>query len=327
MKALVCRAWGPPESLVVDELPDPTPGEGDVIVRVAAAGVNFPDTLVIQRKYQIVPPLPFSPGSECAGTVESVGARVTHVHPGDRVAAFTAYGAFAEKVRCDARMVVPVPASLDLAVAAGFLTTYGTSYHALADRGALAAGETLLVLGASGGVGLAAVEIGAAMGARVIAAASSPTKLAICREHGASEVIDYSAEDLKARVKELTGGAGADVVYDPVGGATTETALRACAWRGRLLVVGFAAGDIPKLPANLMLLKGCAVVGVHWGDYGLREPERFAADVRILLDWLAAGRLHPLISGRYPLERGAEALRALLDRRVSGKLVIDVAPA
>ena len=325
MKALLCKEWGPPESLVVEEVPDPVPGRGEVVVRVAAAGVNFPDTLVIQKKYQIVPPLPFSPGSECAGTIEAVGEGVAHVAVGDRVAAFCAYGAFAEKVRCDARMVVPIPAGLDLATAAGFLTTYGTSFHALVDRGGLAAGETLLVLGAAGGVGLAAVEIGVALGARVIAAASSAAKLEVCRAHGAAEVIDYAAVDLKERVKALTGGAGADVVYDPVGGPYTEAALRATAWRGRLLIVGFAAGDIPRLPANLALLKGCSIVGVHWGAFGLREPERFAADVRILLDWLAAGRLHPLIAGRYPLDRAPDALRALLERRVSGKLVVDVA--
>jgi NADPH2:quinone reductase len=322
MRALVCKEWGPPSSLVVAEVPDPVAGENEAIVRVHAAGVNFPDTLIIQNKYQFKPERPFSPGGECAGVVESVGAKVGHVKPGDRVIAFASYGAFAEKLRCDARTLVPMPASLDFVTASAFVMAYGTSYHALVDRGALAAGETLLVLGASGGVGLAAIEIGKALGARVIACASSADKLAICREHGADETIDYEREDLKERVKALTGGKGVDVVYDPVGGRYTEAALRSTGWRGRLLVVGFAAGDIPQIPGNLPLLKGASVVGVFWGDFARREPGKLLGDLRQLLLWLHEKKLRPRIAETFPLERGAEALTALMERRVSGKLVI-----
>ena len=327
MKALLCEEWGPPETLVVKEVADPTPGEHDAVVRVHAAGVNFPDTLIIQNKYQVKPPLPLTPGGECAGVVESVGAKVTHVRPGMRVIALPLHGAFADKVRCDARMLVPMPDGLDMVTASSFLMTYGTSYHALVDRAALGAGQTLLVLGGSGGVGLAAIEIGKALGARVIAAASTEEKLAVCREHGADLTIDYEREDLRGRVKELTDGKGADVIYDPVGGRYTEAALRACAWRGRLLIVGFAAGEIPRLPVNLVLLKGCAVVGVFWGDYAKREPGHLMADLQALFGWLRDGAIAPRIAGTYPLERAGEALRALMDRRVSGKLVITTGAA
>jgi NADPH2:quinone reductase len=330
VKALLCKAWGPPSSLVVEEVADPViapgaAGEHDAIVRVHAAGVNFPDTLIIQNKYQFKPERPFSPGGECAGVVEALGpgaAKAAHVKPGDRVIAFASYGAFAERVRCDARALVPMPPDLDFVTASAFVMAYGTSYHALVDRAALAPGETLLVLGASGGVGLAAVEIGKALGARVIACASSADKLAVCRAHGADELVDYEREDLKERVKALTGGKGVDVVYDPVGGKYTEAALRATGWRGRLLVVGFAAGDIPQIPANLPLLKGASVVGVFWGDFAKREPGKLRGDLRQLLTWLAEGKLKPRIAEVYPLERGADALTALAERRVSGKLVI-----
>ncbi|HWN66555.1 MAG TPA: NADPH:quinone oxidoreductase family protein [Haliangium sp.] len=326
MRALLCKEWGPPSQLVVEDVPDPEPGEHDAIVRVHAAGVNFPDILIIQNKYQFKPERPFSPGGECAGVVASVGAKVKHVKPGDRVIAFTGHGAFAELVRCDARMLVPVPEGMDFVTAAAFVMTYGTSYHALVDRAALQAGETLLVLGASGGVGLAAIEIGKALGARVIAAASSAEKLAVCKEHGADELIDYEAEDLRERIKALTAGKGANVIYDPVGGRFTELALRSCAWRGRLLIVGFANGDIPQLPANLPLLKGCDLVGVFWGDYARREPGNLLGDLRALFGWLQEGKLRPHIAGTYPLERAAEALTAIMERRVSGKLVITPGP-
>jgi len=322
MKALLCKQYGPPESLRVEEVPDLVPGERQVVIDVHAAGVNFPDSLIIEGKYQFQPPLPFSPGSECAGVVRAVGAGVKNAGVGDRVIAFTVYGAFASQVVVDATRLVPMPAGLDFATAAAFVMTYATSYHGLVDRGALQAGETLLVLGASGGVGLAAIEIGKAVGARVIAAASSAAKLAVCREHGADELIDYSGEDLRERLKALTGGRGVDVTCDPVGGAYTEPALRSCAWRGRHLVVGFANGEIPRIPANLALLKGCAIVGVFLGDYLRREPARAAADIGTLFKWLAAGKLRPRIAGRYPLARGGEAIRALMERRVSGKLVI-----
>ncbi len=324
MKALLCKTWGEPETLVVEDVPLPAPGPGQALVRIHAAGVNFPDALIIQNKYQFKPPLPFSPGGECAGVVEAVGSDVTGVAVGDRVISMTVWGAFAQYAVLDQATLVPMPANLPYDIAAAFVITYATSYHALADRGALKAGETLLVLGASGGVGLAAIEIGKRLGARVIAAASSDDKLAICREHGADQTINYSSEDLKDRIKQLTGGPGVDVIVDPVGGAYTETALRSSAWRGRLLVVGFANGDIPKLPANLTLLKGCSVVGVFLGDYMKREPQRYRNDLATLFAWLAEGSLRPHIAARYPLERGGEALRALLDRRVSGKLVLTI---
>jgi NADPH:quinone reductase len=326
MKALLCKQFGPPDSLVVETVPDLVPGPTQAVIRVHAAGVNFPDALLIQDKYQFKPSLPFSPGGECAGVVEAVGGEVRHVRPGARVLAFTTYGAFAEQVACDARTLIPMPAELDFVTGAAFVLTYATSYHALVDRGALRPGETLLVLGASGGVGLAAIEIGKALGATVIAAASSDAKLVVCKEHGADHLIDYAADDLRARIKQLTDGKGVDVVYDPVGGAYTEAALRSCAWRGRLLVVGFAAGDIPKIPANLTLLKGASVVGVFWGDYARREPGRVIHDVMTLFGWLRDGKLRPHIAGVYPLERGGDAIAALMERKVSGKLVITMAP-
>jgi NADPH2:quinone reductase len=322
MKALLCKTFGPPETLVVDTVPDLVPGDQQALVRVHAAGVNFPDTLIIQNKYQFKPELPFAAGGECSGVVEAVGAQVKHVKPGDKVIAFTGWGAFAEQVLADARALIPMPDDLDFVTAASFVMTYATSYHALKDRAALKAGETLLVLGASGGVGLAAIEIGKALGAKVIAAASSAEKLEVCKQHGADELINYDSEDLKARLKELTGGKGVDVVYDPVGGGYSEPALRSMAWRGRFLVIGFANGEIPKIPLNLTLLKGCAIVGVFWGDYAKREPMNNLMDLRTLVGWLKEGKLKPHIAGTYPLERGAEAIRLLMDRKVSGKVVI-----
>ncbi|MFP5307169.1 MAG: NADPH:quinone oxidoreductase family protein [Gammaproteobacteria bacterium] len=322
MKALLCKTFGPPESLVVESVPDLVPAETQALVRVHAAGVNFPDTLIIQNKYQFKPDLPFSAGGECAGVVEAVGAKVKNVKPGDKVICFTGWGAFAEQVLADSRSLIPMPAELDFVTAASFVMTYATSYHALKDRAALKSGETLLVLGASGGVGLAAVEIGKALGAKVIAAASTPEKLAVCKDHGADELINYSAEDLKTRIKELTDGKGVDVVYDPVGGAYSEAAFRSIAWRGRLRVIGFANGEIPKLPLNLPLLKGAAIVGVFWGDYAKREPMNNLTDLRALLGWLREGKLRPHVAGTFPLERGSDAIRQLMDRKVSGKLVI-----
>jgi len=280
MKAVLCKQYGPPDTLTFEELPSPRAGAGEVVVAVKAASVNFPDVLIIQNKYQFKPPLPFSPGSELAGVVKEVGAGVTNVKAGDKVIAFTTYGAFAEEVKTEAGRPLPLPEGMDFASGAAFLLTYGTSDHALRDRGALKAGETLLVLGAAGGVGLAAIEIGKALGARVIACASSEEKLAVCRSHGADAGIDYANEDLRERIKALTDGRGVDVVYDPVGGPYTEPAFRSLAWRGRLLVVGFAAGEIPKLPLNLALLKGASVVGVFWGDFARREPREFATSVR-----------------------------------------------
>ena len=325
MKAVLCKQFGPPESLVVEELPSPRPGRGEVVISVKAASVNFPDFLIIQNKYQFKPPLPFSPGSELAGTVKEVGAGVSNVRPGDRVIAFTTYGAFAEEVKTEAVRLLPLPDKMDYVTGAAFLLTYATSDHALRDRGALKAGETLLVLGAAGGVGLAAIEIGKALGARVVACASSDDKLAVCREHGADETINYATEDLRERVKAITDGRGVDVVYDAVGGPYTEPAFRSLGWRGRLLVVGFAAGDIPRLPLNLPLLKGAAVVGVFWGDFARREPKAFAASVRQLTSWYAEGRLRPHVSQTLPLERAAEAIQLLASRKAKGKIVLTTA--
>ncbi len=324
MKAVVCKQYGPPESLVVEELPSPRPGRGEAVVSVRAASLNFPDVLIIQNKYQFKPPLPFSPGSELAGVVKELGEGVSGLRPGDRVMAFTTYGAFAEEVKVEAARLVPIPAGMEFISAAAFLLTYGTSDHALRDRGALQAGETLLVLGAAGGVGLAAIEIGKALGARVIACASSEDKLAVCRSHGADATIDYAKEDLRERVKALTDARGPDVVYDAVGGPYTEPAFRSIAWRGRLLVVGFAAGEIPKLPLNLALLKGASVVGVFWGDFARREPKRFAESVAQLGRWFGEGKLRPHISRTFPLEQAAEALKLMAARQVKGKVVLTV---
>ena len=322
MKAVLCKQFGPPETLVVEELPSPRAGSGEVVVSMRAASLNFPDVLIIQNKYQFKPPLPFAPGSEMAGVVKEVGEGVRGYKPGDRVIAFTAYGAFAEEVKLEAGRLVPIPGGMDFNSAAAFLLTYGTSDHALRDRAMLKGGETLLVLGAVGGVGLAAIEIGKALGARVIACASSAEKLAVCKQHGADDTINYATEDLRERIKELTGAKGADVVYDPVGGAYTEPALRSTAWRGRLLVVGFAAGDIPKIPLNLPLLKGCSLMGVFWGDFARREPKAFSASIAQLGAWFREGRLKPHVSRTFPLEQAVEALQLMAARKVTGKVVL-----
>ena len=324
MKAVLCKAFGPPESLVVEDITSPTPGPGEVVISVKAASVNFPDVLIIENKYQVKPPLPFSPGSELAGVVKAVGDGVAAFKPGDRVMAITGYGAFAEEVKTEARRLLAIPPGMDFATAAAFGLTYATSEHALVDRGALKAGETLLVLGAAGGVGLAAIEIGKILGARVIACASTDDKLAVCRAHGADDTINYVTDDLRERIKALTSGTGPDVVYDPVGGPYTEPALRSIAWRGRLLVVGFAAGDIPKIPLNLTLLKGCSIVGVFWGEFTRREPERFAEAMQRLDRWYADGKLKPHVSETFPLERAADALTLMANRQVKGKVVLTV---
>ena len=322
MKAVLCKAYGPVESLVLEDVATPVPAPKQLVVEVKAAGVNFPDALIVQGKYQFKPPFPFSPGGELAGIVRQVGSEVTNIKPGDAVAAVTGHGAFAEEALVDASRAIVLPAGANLEAAAAFLFAHGTSYHALKDRAQLRPGETLLVLGAAGGVGLAAVELGKLMGARVIAAASSEEKLGACRARGADATIDYGKEDLKERAKELTEGRGVDVVYDPVGGAYSEPALRSMAWGGRFLVVGFAAGEIPKIPLNLALLKGCSIVGVFWGEFMRRERDKNAANVRELLAWLEAGRVAPLVSTRYPLAQASAAMRAVLDRKVTGKVVI-----
>ncbi len=322
MKAVLCKAFGPPESLVLEEVASPVPGRGQVVISVRACGVNFPDTLIIQGKYQFKPPLPFSPGSEVAGVVKEIGPGVERVKIGDRVMAGSAFGGFAEEIIAEAEALIPVPDGMDFDTASALLMTYGTSLYALKDRANLQPGERMLVLGAAGGIGLAATEIGAVMGAEVIAAASSDAKLAICREHGASNVINYSAEDLKERIRALTKGQGVDVVVDPVGGDYSETALRGMAWNGRFLVIGFTAGEIPRVPLNLTLLKGCSIVGVFWGSFVARDPQKNQENVRLLLGWWQEGKLKPRISARYPLERAADALNDISNRKAIGKIVI-----
>lgn len=340
MRAVLCQAYGPPSSLVVGEVPDPIAGPGQVRIRVQAAGVNYPDLLMIEGRYQFRPAFPFSPGGEVAGVVEAVGpppddarsadAKAASPSPslkdepvvGQRVIALIGHGGFAEQVVVDASRVLPWPEGMDAATAGSFLLTYATSQHALCDRAMLRTGETLLVLGAAGGVGLAAVEIGKLLGARVIAAASTDEKLALCRAHGADETINYTKDDLRAALRKLAPG-GVDVVYDPVGGPLTETAVRALAWGGRLLVIGFAAcqgaDQIPRLPLNLVLLKGCQIVGVFWGEFTTREPARHRENVAQLGRWFAQGLLRPHVSLALPLERAAEVLTALAERRVQGK--------
>jgi NADPH2:quinone reductase len=322
MKAIVCKAWGPPEDLLLEELPDLVPGPGEVAVAVKAAGVNFPDVLTIQGKYQVRPDLPFTPGNEFAGVVLSAGPGVTSIAAGERVIGFTRTGAFAEQVLAPAEALMPMPPGMDFDTAAAITLTYGTSHHAVVDRAALQAGETMLVLGAAGGVGLAAIEIGKALGARVIAAASSAAKLAVCKAHGADVLINYATDDLREALKAATGGKGPDVIYDPVGGAYSEPAFRSIAWRGRHLVVGFAAGEIPRLPWNLMLLKGASVMGVFWGDFVRREPAANLAAMRQMLGWMAEGKLRPLVSGRYALADTPQALLDMAARKVTGKVVI-----
>ena len=322
MKAIVCKDWGPPDSLELQDLPDLVPEAGEVVVEVRAAGVNFPDVLTVQGKYQYRPELPFTPGNEFAGTVRAVGDGVSRFKAGDKVIGFARSGAFAEQVRAPADVLMPMPPGMDFDTAAAITLTYGTSHHAVVDRAQLKAGETMLVLGAAGGVGLAAIEIGKALGARVIAAASSAEKLEVCRAHGADVLIDYSKEDLREALKAATAGRGPDVIYDPVGGPYTEPALRSIAWRGRHLVIGFAAGEIPKLPWNLMLLKGASVVGVFWGEFARREPKANVAAMREMLGWMAEGKLKPLVSQRYALAETAKALNDMADRKVTGKVVI-----
>jgi NADPH:quinone reductase len=307
---------------VIEDVPSPKAKAGEVVVSVKACGVNFPDTLIIQGKYQFKPELPFSPGGEVAGVVKEVGEGVTRVKVGDRVIAFNTWGGFAEEMVVEADRTIPMPSAMDFVTASAFVLTYGTSYHALKDRANIKAGETLLVLGASGGVGLAAVQIGKAMGARVIAAASSEEKLKICRDNGADETINYGTEDLRGRIKALTGGKGVDVVYDPVGGPYSEPALRDMAWNGRFLVVGFAAGEIPKVALNLTLLKGCSIVGVFWGSFTRNEPEHNRENNWELMAMFAAGQVKPHIHAVYPLEKAAEALNEMINKRVAGKVVL-----
>ena len=322
MKAVLCKAYGAPEDLVLEDVAEPVPGEGEVLVDVKATALNFPDVLMIAGKYQSQPPFPFSPGGEIAGTVLETGSGVTEFAPGDKVFGGVGHGGFAERVAVAARSLQPLPEAMSFVEASGISTTYGTSYYALQQRAALQPGETLLVTGAAGGVGIAAVQLGKAMGARVIAAASSEQKLSVARDSGADELIDYSDGQLKDKVKALTGGKGADVIYDPVGGALFDQCLRCINWYGRILVIGFAAGDIPKAPINLILLKSCQVVGVFYGAWSARAPDENRANFRDILAFHAAGKIKPVVGGVHPLENYAKALNDLAQRRAIGKIVV-----
>ena len=322
MKAIICDSFGPPSNLKYGELPDPVPGNDELLINVKTCSVNFPDTLIIQGLYQYKPEFPFSPGSDVAGIIEAVGEKVKGFKPGDAIIAMAPYGGFAEKMVVHKNTCFPKPPQMNMVHAASFLMAYGTSYYALKHRANLSSGETLVVLGASGGVGLTAVELGKMMGARVIAAASTQDKLDLCKEYGADDTINYSTENLKDAIKSLTNGKGANVIYDPVGGKFTDPALRAIAWEGRYLVVGFAAGDIPKVPLNLALLKGCQIVGVFWGAYAQKQASQNMADSIQLVQWLGSGKLKPHIHGTYPLSDTPKALEEMMNRKVKGKLVI-----
>ena len=324
MKAVLCKAFGPADTLVVEDVSSPEIKKNEVLLDVHAAGINFTDTLIIEGKYQFKPPFPFSPGGEASGVISAVGEKVSHLKVGDRVMALTGWGSCAEQIAVPAYNILPMPDAMDFTTAAAFSMTYGTAMHALKQRGALQAGETLLVLGASGGVGLAAIEIGKAMGARVIAAASSAEKLEVARQAGADELINYQDEDIRERLKTLTKGQGVDVVIDPVGGDLFETVFRSIAWNGRMLVIGFASGTIPSLPANLPLLKGAAVIGVFWGSFAQRQPQDNVANFEQLFAWYAEGKLKPLVSQTFALEDTAQAINTLAARKAVGKLVIKV---
>ena len=322
MRALLCRQYGEPNTLTVEEVPSPAPGRGELLVNVQAAGVNFPDVLMIQNKYQHRPALPFTPGYEVAGTVQQVGPGVAGFSIGDAGVAIIKWGGFAQQAVVPADRFWRLPHGFDLRIAAAFPLAYGTSYHALKDRARLMPGETLVVLGAAGGVGLAAVQLGKAMGARVIACASSDEKLATCRRYGADEVINYATQNLRESIRTLTADAGADVVLDPVGGEFAEPCVRGMAWNGRYLVVGFAAGDIPRIPLNLPLLKGCAIVGVAWDTYSRRNPAGGQANVDAMIAWIVAGKLQPVVTAEYTLDNAARALEDVMQRKVHGKVVI-----
>jgi NADPH:quinone reductase len=322
VKAVLVREFAPLDQLSLAEVPAPVPGPGEVLIAVKAAGVNFMDGLIAQGKYQTKPALPFSPGAEVAGTVKRVGAGVTGISPGMRVLAATGHGGFAEEVIMPAAGVMALPQGMDFAAAASFPIVYGTSHHALRERAQLRAGETLLVLGAAGGVGLTAVELGKVMGARVIACASSDDKLALCKAYGADELVNYATSDLRERIRELTGGKGVDVVYDPVGGAFAEPCVRSLAYMGRYLVVGFASGEIPKIPLNLLLLKTASLVGVFWGAYARARPQQNGANFAELFAWYAQGLLRPHVSQSFPLADYAQALDAVMNRRAKGKVVL-----
>ncbi len=322
MKAILCTRFGTPDDLQLADVAPPTAGPGQAVVRIKAAALNFFDLLIIAGKYQHKPPFPFSPASEFAGIVESVGPGVTDFAPGDRVMGSTGWGAAREVLAASTKQLVKIPDNLDFDRAAGLTVTYATTLYGLRERGKLKSGETLVVLGASGGVGLAAIEIGKIIGARVIACASSDEKLAFARKHGADETVNYVSEDLRGALKRLGGERGVDVVYDPVGGSYAEPAVRALGWEGRYLVVGFAAGEIPKLPLNLVLLKSCDIRGVLWGAWALREPDGQRALMTDIVRWCAEGKLSAHVHAAYPLAEIATALKAIADRKVMGKIVL-----
>jgi NADPH:quinone reductase len=323
MKALVCKEHGPPDKLeLVPDWPDPQVGENDVLVRVRATSLNFPDVLVIQGKYQTQPDLPFIPGNECSGEVEAVGAAVSRYKVGDKVISAAGTGSFCEKIAIHEDMVLPMPQGLSFEQAAGVSITYFTSYYALKQRANIQPGETLLVLGAAGGVGTTAIELGKLMGAKVIAAASSAEKLELCKQLGADEVINYSETSLKDAVKELTGGKGVDVVYDPVGGDYAEPAIRSMAWNGRYLVIGFASGPIPKVPLNLALLKGCSIVGVFWGRFLGEEPAVHLNNIEELWKLFATGKISPVVTDVFTLDEYMQAYNCMIERRARGKVIM-----
>ena len=332
MKALLSKEVGGPDTLVLEDVPAPEPKPGFAVVEVKAVGVNFPDVLIIEDKYQFKPQRPFAPGGEISGVVKAVGEGVSNVKPGDRVLGNTGWGGMAEQLALEAHRLVKIPDAMPFDDAAAFIMTYGTSWHALKDRAQLQPGQSLLVLGAAGGVGLAAVELGKAMGARVIAAASSQEKVDLCKQHGADEGVVYGRgpfdrdgqKQLAGLFKEAAGPNGADVIYDAVGGDYAEPALRSIAWEGKYLVVGFAAGDIPKIPLNLALLKGCDIVGVFWGSWVAKNPKRHQESVAELLNMYAQGKIKPFVSERFPLARAADAIKHLASRKAMGKVVVTV---
>jgi len=324
MKAALCRTLDGPSAISIEDIPPPEPGSGEVAVRVRAAGLNFMDTLITRGKYQQKPVLPFSPAAEIAGDVQAIGPGVTGFRAGDRVCAYIGWSGAREIAIAKAAALVRIPDRVDYVTASGLNVTYGTAMHGLIDRGRLKEGETVAVLGASGGAGLAAVEVARQLGARVIAVASGAEKLAVCRQHGADEVLDYTEKDLKQGLRDLTAGRGADVIYDCVGGDHAEQALRSIAWLGRFLVVGFAAGEIPRIPLNLVLLKCCDVVGVFWSEVAVREPEKQAANIARIMDWITEGRFQPHVHARMPLDDIGEAIKLLDERTVRGKVIIEI---
>ncbi len=324
MKAIICNQFGQPNTLQYEEVAPPNPKEDEILISVKACSVNFPDTLIIQGKYQFRPPFPFSPGSDVAGIVLEVGQQGSPFKVGDAVVGFVPFGGFAEQALIKASDCFPKPKGMTMVNAAAFLLAYGTSYHALKDRANLLKDETVLVLGAAGGVGLTAVELAKLLGAKVIAAASTHEKLALCQQFGADEVINYTNENLKDRIKELTHEKGVDVIFDPIGGSFSEAALRAIAWKGRHLVVGFANGEIPKIPVNLTLLKGASIVGVFWGAFAQKEPLKSLTNIQQLLTWFSKGKINPHIDKTYSLKDAPKALEDMMQRKVKGKIVIDM---